>query len=85
MTAEGLKGFQQEPIRGKSQLNLHKTSSLGSNVVQVVLPVDDTDGKFRSTDPALCRVTGQKTGIHLRQASPGFSHGGAVVQKGYNL
>lgn len=75
MTVDGLKGFQQESISGKFQLNLHKTSSLGSNVVPVVLPVDDTDGKFRSTGPALCSVTGQKMGIHLRQSSPGFSHG----------
>lgn len=43
----------------------------------VVLPVHNTDGKFRSTDPALCRITGQKIGIHSRQSSPGFSHGGS--------
>lgn len=70
MTAGGLKGLlqEQEPIRAKSQLNLHKTSSLGSN--GVMLPVDDAvDGKLRSTDPALCRATGEKIGIHFRQSS----------------
>lgn len=79
MTAGGLKGFlqEQEPIRAKSQLNLHKTSSLGSTVVPVVLPVDDADGKLRSTDPALCRVTGEKVRIHLRQSSRGFPHAGS--------
>lgn len=42
-----------------------------------VFPVDNTDGKFRSTDPAPCRITRQKTRIHLKRSSPGLSRGGS--------